>query len=387
MRFFRPILKKMKSVRDIPVLENIPVLLRTSLNAPVEDGRVTNAFRLKSALPTITYLREKGARVILISHISGKGTETLLPMYEAMRAWIPEMVFCPVSTGEQARSAVRGLVPGGVLMLENLRRNAGEEKNDPEFTKELASLADVFVQDSFDVCHREHASVVGVPGLLPSYAGLTVLSEVEALLKARTPAHPAVAIIGGAKFSTKEPVLKTLLASYDHVFVGGALANDFLKAKGYNVGTSLVSLEGQDHIRELLKNKKLIVPVDVVAAPLKSMRAAGRTCMAHEVGPDEAILDAGPHTAAALVDLINKSKTVLWNGPLGLFENGFMDATRTLAHAIAHARTRSVLGGGDTIAAIEALGLEKDFSFVSTGGGAMLDFLAYGTLPGLKALT
>lgn len=376
----------MKSVRDIKVLENVPVLLRTSLNAPVENGKVTNAFRLKSALPTIEYLRSKHARVILISHISGKGTETLMPMYEAMKQWIPDIAFCPVSTGEEARKAVRELLPGHVLMLENLRRNVGEEKNDPEFAKELASLADVFVQDSFDVCHREHASVVGVPGLLPSYAGCTVVQEVEELTKARKPARPAVAIIGGAKFSTKEPVLKTLLKTYDQVFVGGALANDFLKAKGYSVGTSLVSLEGQDHIKELLKNKKLVAPVDVVAAPLKSTRDAGRVCMASEVKEGEAILDAGPHTSAALVDLINKSKTVLWNGPLGLFENGFMDATRTVAHAVANARTHSILGGGDTIAAIETLGLENQFSFISTGGGAMLDFLAYGTLPGLKAL-
>ena len=376
----------MKSVRDIKVLENVPVLLRTSLNAPVENGKVTNAFRLKSALPTIEYLRSKHARVILISHISGKGTETLMPMYEAMEQWIPDIAFWPVSTGEEARKAVRELLPGHVLMLENLRRNVGEEKNDPEFAKELASLADVFVQDSFDVCHREHASVVGVPGLLPSYAGCTVVQEVEELTKARKPARPAVAIIGGAKFSTKEPVLKTLLKTYDQVFVGGALANDFLKAKGYSVGTSLVSLEGQDHIKELLKNKKLVAPVDVVAAPLKSTRDAGRVCMASEVKEGEAILDAGPHTSAALVDLINKSKTVLWNGPLGLFENGFMDATRTVAHAVANARTHSILGGGDTIAAIETLGLENQFSFISTGGGAMLDFLAYGTLPGLKAL-
>ncbi len=376
----------MKGVRDIKVLENVPVLLRTSLNAPVENGKVTNAFRLKSALPTIQYLQSKHARIILISHISGKGTETLQPMYEAMKEWIPDIVFCPVSIGEEARKAVRDLLPGKVLMLENLRRNAGEEKNEPEFAKELASLADVFVQDSFDVCHREHASVVGVPSLLPSYAGLTVMGEVEALTKALKPKHPAVAIIGGAKFATKEPVLKTLLKSYDHVFVGGALANDFLKAKGYSIGTSLVSLEGQDHIKELLKNKKLVVPVDAIAAPLKSKREAGRTCMANEVHADEAVLDAGPHTTAALVDLINKSKTVLWNGPLGLFEDGFMDATRMVARAIVNTHTTSILGGGDTIAAIETLGLESEFSFISTGGGAMLDFLAYGTLPGLKAL-
>ncbi len=376
----------MRSVRDIPVLENIPVLLRTSLNVPVENGNVTNAFRLKSALPTINYLRERYARVILVSHISGKGTETLAPMHEAMKEWIPDIAFCPVSTGGEAREAVRTLLPGKVLMLENLRRNAGEEKNDPEFAKELASLADIFVQDSFDVCHREHASVVGVPALLPSYAGLTVEAEVTELTKALKPKTPALAIIGGAKFSTKEPVLKALLKTYDHVVVAGALANDFLMAKGYAVGASLVSSEGQDHIKELMKDARLIVPVDVIVAPPKASREAGRACMPGEVQAGEAIYDVGPHTSAALVELVNKSKTVLWNGPLGLFENGFMDGTRTAARAIANVETRSILGGGDTIAAVEELGLEKEFSFVSTGGGAMLDFLAYGTLPGLAAL-
>lgn len=376
----------MRSLRDIPVLESVPVLLRTSLNAPIENGSVTNSFRLKSALPTIEYLKAKHARVILISHISGKGTETLMPMYDAMKEWIPGMKFCPVSVGAEARAAVRDLLPGEVLMLENLRRHTGEEKNDPQFAKELAALADIFVQDSFDVCHREHASVVGVPNLLPSYAGLTVVGEVEELTKALKPKRPALAIIGGAKFSTKEPVLKSLLKSYDHVFVGGALANDFLKAKGYPVGTSLVSDEGQDDIKKLLKDKRLIVPVDVIAAPLTSTREAGRAAMAADVKADEAVLDAGPHTAAALVDLVNKSKTVLWNGPLGLFENGFVDATRTVGRAVAGAHTHSVLGGGDTISALDALNLTSEFSFVSTGGGAMLDFLAYGTLPGLKAL-
>lgn len=376
----------MKTVRDIKELENIPVLLRTSLNAPVENGKVANTFRLKSALPTIEYLTKRHARVVLISHISGKGTETLAPMYDAMKQWLPNLQWCPVSVGEEARAAVRALSPGQVLMLENLRRNAGEEKNDHEFAKELASLADVFVEDSFDVCHREHASVVGVPALLPSYAGLTVEQEVTELSKALKPKRPSLAIIGGAKFSTKEPVLTKLLATYDHVFVGGALANDFLKVKGYPIGVSLVSDEGQDRIRELLKNKKLLVPVDVIVAPPKSKRDAGRVCDPADVHADEAILDAGPKTAAALVELINSSKTVLWNGPLGLFEDGFSDATNVLARAIVGSGTYSVLGGGDTISAVDALTLTNEFSFVSTGGGAMLDFLAQGTLPGLSVL-
>lgn len=376
----------MRSIRDIPQLENIPVLLRMS--------QLANDVRLQGALPTINYLRERHARVILATHVSGastagaraKGTGTTMPMYESLKKYIPDLVWCPVSIGPEARAAVRTLLPGQVVLLENLRWNAGEEKNDPEFAKELAALADVFVQDAFDNCHRVHASMVSVPNLLPSYAGFTLEKEVQELTKALKPKRPALAVIAGAKFSTKEPVLKKLLEIYDHVFVGGALANDFLQAKGYSVGVSLVSNEGQDHIKELLKNKRLMIPVDVIAAPPKSTREAGRAAMAAEVEADEAVLDAGPHTGAALVDLVNKSKTVLWNGPLGLFEQGFNDASATLARAMAGADTYSIIGGGDTIDAIESMHLLDEFSFVSTGGGAMLDFLAYGTLPGLKAL-
>lgn len=376
----------MRTVHDIEVLENIPVLLRTSLNVPVENNKVVNTFRLERALATITYLRERHARTVLISHITGSGTETLHPMYEAMKQWIPDIVWCPVSTGAAARAAVRDLSPGGVLMLENLRRNAGEEKNDREFAKELAMLADVFVQDSFDVCHREHASVVGVPGLLASYAGLTVEAEVTTLAKALKPKRPSLAVIAGAKFSTKEPVLKKLLTTYDHVFVGGALANDFLKAKGYPVGASLVSHEGREQIQQLLKNKRLIVPLDSIVAPLSANRSQGRIASLEDVHGGEAILDVGLRTSALLTELARKAKTILWNGPLGLYEHGFTDGTRALARAIAGSSAHSVIGGGDTIAAIEELGLTSKCSFLSTGGGAMLDFLAYGTLPGLFPL-
>jgi phosphoglycerate kinase len=376
-----------RSVRDIKVFENIPVLLRTSLNAPIENGKVTNVFRLKSAVPTIEYLQQRGARVVLISHISGKGTETLAPMYDAMKSMVKSLSFCPVSVGEEARAAVRALHPGQVVMLENLRRNAGEEANDPAFAKELASLADVFVQDSFDVCHRKHASVVGVPEFLPSYAGLTVENEVRELTKAVKPRRPSLAVIAGAKFSTKEPVLKKLLKTYDHVAIGGALANDFIHAKGYSVGASLVSTDGRTGVAAMLKNKNLIVPADVIAAPLTADRSSGRAANVSDIHTGEAALDVGPETAKLISALAQKAKTVLWNGPLGLYEHGFIDATQVLARGIASGKAHSVLGGGDTIAAVEALGLINKFSFVSTGGGAMLDFLAEGTLPGLEALS
>lgn len=378
----------MRSVEEIPELENIPVLVRTSLNAEVVDGIVTSDFRLRSALPTIQYLQKRLARVVLISHITGNGTESLRPMYEAMRRWIPKMEFCDVATGARARAAVRALPPGGVLMLENLRRYAGEQKNSAEFARDLADLADVFVQDSFDVCHRKHASVIGVPDYLPSYAGLQVVKEVNELSKAREPKSPSLAIIGGAKFSTKQPVLNTLLSKYDRVFVGGALANDFMVESGYSVGASLVSLDADKHaIRRLLKNPKLMLPLDEIVAEPGSSSESGVVVSLDKVPRGKAILDDGPKTVEALASLSTKAKVVLWNGPLGLYENGFVESTRGLARAIAASGAYSILGGGDTVAAVEELGLSSHFSFISTGGGAMLDYIAYGTLPGIEALT
>ncbi|KND46931.1 MAG: phosphoglycerate kinase [Parcubacteria bacterium C7867-004] len=376
----------MRSVKKIKVLENIPVLVRTALNVPVANGEVTGAFRLRRALPTIEYLRKKHARVILIGHIGEKGTETLEPVYEAMREMIPGLAFCPVSTGARAREAIRQLAPGGVLMLENLRRDKGEVGNDPKFARELAELADIFVQDSFDVCHRSHASVVGVPSLLPSYAGFLVEEEVKQLSKALKPKNPSLAIIGGAKFSTKEPVLKRLLASYSRVYVGGALANDFMQVSGKPVGSSLVSGADPKELKMLLGDRKLALPLDYVVAPLGGMRDAGRLTRTNDVRPNEAILDNGPDTLAMLAERMKKAKTVLWNGPLGNYENGFTEGTEALARIIATSKAHSIVGGGDTVAAIGKLKLDAKFSFISTGGGAMLDFLAKGTLPGLDAL-
>jgi phosphoglycerate kinase len=378
----------MKSVRDIPELTNIPVLVRAALNVPIVDGTVANTFRLRSALPTIEYLRSRHARVILIGHLGENGTETLAPVCEAMQKFVPRLTFCPVSTGPEARAAVRNMAAGDVLMLENLRRNKGETANDPAFATSLAELADVFVEDAFDVCHREHASVVGVPELLPSYAGLLVEEEVKHLTKALNPGTPSLAIIGGAKFSTKEPVLKRLLEVYNRVFVGGALANDFMRASGKGVGKSLLSKDTDEReIRALLASPRLMLPLDEVTATKGSMRAAGHTVSLDAVPADEMILDDGPKTVDALAKLTIGAKTILWNGPLGNYENGFVDATEGLAKAIAQSDAYSILGGGDTVAAVEKLGLSEKFSFISTGGGAMLDFLATGTLPGLKVLS
>lgn len=381
----------MKTVRDIPILKNIPVLVRTALNVPIENGTVANDYRLRRALPTIQYLSERGARVVLISHIGEKGTETLGPVADALSKLIPNVSFCDTSIGEVARAAVRALHPGGVLVLENLRRHRGETENDSAFAKELALLADVFVQDSFDTCHRMHASIVGVPKLLPSYAGILLAEEIVELEKALHPKSPSLAIIGGAKFSTKEPVLKSLLKVYDHVFVGGALANDFLKADGKEVGTSLVSTVLPDEIREMLTDTKIMIPADVIVVQKTALEAPdarthARVVTQSGVKGQESILDVGPGTATLVSDLARNAKTVLWNGPLGNYERGFTDATDAVARAVAESSSHSIIGGGDTVAAIERLGILSQFSFVSTGGGAMLDLLAKGTLPGIEAL-
>ncbi|KKW42357.1 phosphoglycerate kinase [Candidatus Kaiserbacteria bacterium RIFCSPLOWO2_02_FULL_54_13] len=381
----------MRSIRDIPITENIPILVRAALNVPVVNGKVTSDYRLRRALPTIQYLRERGARIILISHITGRGTETFAPVAQALGTLVLGVSFCPETVGARARAMIRELAPREILVLENLRRNRGERVNDVAFTRELAALGDVFVQDSFDECHRSYASIVGVPKFLPSYAGLLLEEEVAKLARSLAPKHPALAVIAGAKFGTKEPVLTTLLKTYDHVFVGGALASDFLKASGQEVGKSLVSDTDQAHIKKILSHPRLVIPTDSLVVPasaagVSGARAQARVASLEQVRPDEVILDSGPDTLAFLAELAREAKTILWNGPLGKYEDGFVDATNGFARAVAASGAYSVVGGGDTVAAIESLGLLSRFSFVSTGGGAMLEFLARGTLPGIDAL-
>lgn len=381
----------MRSVRDIPVFQNIPILVRAALNVPIAEGRVANEYRLRRALPTLQYLRERGAKVVLISHIGELGTETLAPVADALGKLMPGVSFFGETIGERARRAVRELMPGKVLVLENLRRNKGEKDNDKAFARELAALGDVFVEDSFDTCHRSHASIVGVPEFLPSYAGLLLEEEIRELSHALKPGAPSLAAIGGAKFSTKEEVLVALLSAYDHVFVGGALASDFLKVAGHDVGKSLTSSASAEAIQSLLNNERLVLPVDSLVvleslANAQDARNHARVAPVGQVRPDEVILDHGPGTTELLASLVEKAKTVLWNGPFGKYESGFIEATDDFARTIAESQARSIIGGGDTIAAIENLGLLSRFSFVSTGGGAMLDYLAKGTLPGIEAL-
>ncbi len=376
----------MRTIRDIPRFENIPILVRTALNVPVGDGIVTSDYRLRRALPTLRFLSERGAKVVLISHIGEKGTETLALVARSLGTLLPRVSFSSETIGKNVRDAVRQMLPGDILVLENLRRHRGERMNDPAFVSELAALADLFVQDSFDTCHRTHASIVGIPKLLPSYAGLILEEELRELSKARTPESPALAVIGGAKFNTKETVLRALLETHDHVFVGGALANDFFKAAGREIGKSSVSSTQDVVVRDILNHPKLLLPVDAVVSSSDAVGASARVVSIGNIHPTDVILDHGPETSALLAGLAREAKTILWNGPLGICEKGFTGATDAFAQSVAASKAYSVVGGGDTVAAIENLGLLARFSFVSTGGGAMLAFLAKGTLPGIEAL-
>ena len=376
----------MKSIRTATQLKGKVILVRSALNVPVENGKVTGTFRLQKALKTILFLQKKGAKVVLLGHIGDTGDESLRPVFDVLTKAIPHLSFSNVTVGPEARTSVHDMKNGDVLMLENVRRMKGEKENDHHLAEELASLADMFVQDSFDVCHRTHASVVGVAELLPSYGGFLVEEEIAGLKQALKPKSPALAVIAGSKFSTKEPVLHVLLQGYEKVFVGGALANDLLQTEGFFMGDSLVS--GGDHVamKEVIAHKNLLLPSDALVAAPTGARADAEIASIARIPEHTAVLDIGPETMALLAPYIKKAKTIVWNGTLGKYETGFMDGTRELAKAIIASKGHSIVGGGDTVAALDMLGLTSKFDFVSTGGGAMLDYLAYGTLPGLDVL-
>lgn len=367
------------SIKDAPNLKGVHVLVRSALNVPVENGVVTNPFRLTKALPTIEWLQHQGAKVILLSHIDGPVGSSLEPVYKELKKKIG-LTFVHDIGGTATRAALTAMKDGDVVLLENVRREAGEIGNDDAFARKLATLADVYVNDDFPTTHRRHASIVGVPKYLPSYAGLQFMSELIGLTPALNPQSPSLAIIGGAKFVTKEPLIRKLLTLYDKVFLGGALANDFFKAEGYEVGRSLVSDASQ--VKDLLHNSKIIVPVDVTVEGVDGKEVK----KPDEVLENEIIYDMGPESLALLAPLIQKARIVVWNGPLGNFEKGYTEMTEGMAREVALASGVSVVGGGDTVASIQKLGLNDKFEYLSTAGGAMLDFLANGTLPGIEAL-
>lgn len=368
------------TVRDAGDLRGKYVFLRASLNVPVKDGKVQNEFRITQGLATLEYLQSAGARTIVCSHLGKDGEASLAPVYETLQKYM-SLSFSSEVTGPTTTAMRNALQDGEVLLLENVRKDAREVANDSGFAQELASLADIFVNDDFAASHRSHASLHAICSYLPSYVGLNFSHEYEELSKALTPHSPSLFILGGAKFETKMPLVEKFLMLYDHVFIAGALANDFFKAQGCEVGVSLVSamsLEGSP----LLSHPKILLPVDVTVTKGDDKRV----CAIDDVQDDESILDAGPKTIEMLSEYIAAAKTILWNGPLGNYEGGYQEQTIACAKLIAQADAYTVVGGGDTVASIEALGLNERFGFLSTAGGAMLTYLELGSLPALDAL-
>jgi phosphoglycerate kinase len=360
------------------------VLLRTSLNLPVSaDGEVSDVFRLRRALPTIKYLSDAGARVIIVGYLGRKG-DSMKPVADELmkRAGGIKMYFFGTEFSA-APSQVAALKDGECLILESTRRDPGEETNSPEFVDLLASLADIFVGDAFAEAHRDYASNVAVAGKLPHYAGLLMRDEVRQLDAARAPQHPSIAILGGAKFETKAPLIQQLLSTYDRVFITGALANDVFKARGLPVGRSLISKELPGDA--VLQNPHFLAPADVT---VEREDLQARIKKPQDVEAGDKIVDIGPDSVKEIAPLIQSAKFILWNGPTGLYEGGYTSWTHAIAELVAQSRAQKVIGGGDTIAAILESGVaEEKLEFLSTGGGAMLEYLLEGTLPGIEALS
>lgn len=378
----------MKQISEITEIKNKRVLLRLDFNVPIEKGEIVDDFRIKESIPTIQFFLEKGAKVIVLAHIENSEIDTLKPIFEYLKEKKLNVLFA--ENIEDAKLKLGEIKEGSLILLENTRHYKGEKTNDESFTKQLADLGDIYVNDAFSVSHREHASIVGLPKLLPSFAGPLLMKEIENLSKVFNPQRPFLFVLGGAKFDTKLSLVEKFLELADHVFVGGALANDILKVRGMNVGKSLVSdfssnSELKDKILRISRHPKLFLPVDVVAIS-SADNSIKRVCEPNELNDGEKIVDVGPETTKALSLLVQSSKMVLWNGPLGNYENGYNEGTLKLAEALGRTKAFTIIGGGDTLAAVKNADVLEKVGFASTGGGAMLDFLANGTLPGIDAL-
>ena len=389
---------KKKTVRDID-LSGKKVLMRVDFNVPLAQGTVADDARLRATLPTLNLLRERKAKTILVSHLGRpKGAVDEALRLAPVAARLSELLEQPVQTardciGSEATAAARALRSGDVLLLENVRFHAAEEKNDPSFAQQLASLAEVFVNDAFGAAHRAHASTVGVTAYLPSVAGLLMEKEIATLSRLlEAPERPFVAMIGGAKISTKIGVLTHLLSKIDVLVAGGGIANTFLKAQGHAVGKSLVEDEQLSVAAAFLDQADkigvaVLIPSDVVVGTVGETKGTGDVVATDAIPPHTMIGDIGPKTVAAIQTILSTARTVFWNGPLGLFEEErFAASTRSLAHALAGTRAVTIVGGGETVAAVAACGVTDSITHVSTGGGATLEFLEGKTLPGVAAL-
>jgi len=370
----------MRSVKELKNLKGAYVLMRADFNVPLLGTKVLDTIRIQAALPTIQLLRKKGARVVLISHIGRDPKETLKPVASYLKKHVP-LKFVPELFGKKVDAALSVMKEGDVVLLENVRSDTREQEGEMSFARALAKYGDLYVNEAFPVSHREDASIVSIPKLLPAYAGLQFEKEIRELSKVLKPKRPFLFILGGAKAETKLPLLKRFLKEADTVFIGGILANDFIQAEGFSVGKSVTDKKIPS-LKPLLKNEKLIVPLDVVV-----LRNGTRVEVAiDDVEKNDAIVDVGPASIALLEPVIKAAKLILWNGPMGWYEKGNTQGTEMLLSMLAKAKSETIIGGGDTSVLIERKKLADKFSFVSTGGGATLEYLAKGTLPGIKAL-
>lgn len=398
---------KLKTLKQIKNLKDKRVLVRVDFNVPIKNGKVQDDSRIRASLPTIKYLLENDAKVILVSHLGRpEGMDkklSLAPVLEKLKQIsnfkstsledrFPIFNQLPIVNLEQAKIAIETMKQGQVIMLENIRFFEEEEKNDKKFAKQLAKLVDVFVLDGFAVAHRETASVSGVAKYLPAYAGLLLESEILNLSQLMIkPKKPYIVVLGGAKIETKLPVLKSVLKHADFILLGGGLVNTCLWAKDYEIGKSLLNKDFKKEALRLWKNKKIIFPVDVVVGDLKGKKyRVVNLNKKNEIKNSEAILDIGPATIRLYTKYIKSAQTLVWNGAMGYFEQKPYDiGTLSIARLVASrskGKAFGVIGGGETIQTMEMVGMMSDIDFISTGGGAMLEFLSGKKLPGLKAL-
>lgn len=386
------------TVRDVDVAGK-RVLVRVDFNVPMRNGEITDDTRIRAALPTIRYLLDHGAAIILLSHLGrpkGKPDEALRLGPVARR--LSELLGMPVETvtfvvGPEVEATVEKLRPGQILMLENVRFHPGETANDPAFARQLASLGDLYVNDAFGAAHRAHASTEGAAHLLPAVSGLLLEEEIEALSRLlKDPDRPFAAVIGGAKISSKMGVLENLLDVADEFLIGGGMANTFLKVQGHEVGSSLVEDDNLEEARRFLRRaavngRAVHLPSDVMVAREIDPDAEVRTLPVTVIPPGWSIVDIGPGTVERYSEILSQAGTVVWNGPMGVFEiPRFAEGTRALARALAGSKAYTVVGGGDSVAAVEQTGVAGHIGHISTGGGASLEFLEGRTLPGIAVL-
>ena len=394
-----------KKLDDLGDVAGKVALVRVDLNLPMQDGAVTDDTRVRAAAPTILELAGKGAKVLLLAHFGRpKGervsTQSLSMVVDCLQAVLgKEVMFVPEIAGPVVAQAVGILQPGDIAVLENTRFWKGEEKNDPELVKAIAANGDFYVNDAFSAAHRAHASTEGLAHVLPAYAGRSMQAELEALEKALgQPVKPVAAVVGGAKVSSKLDVLKHLVSKVDHLIIGGGMANTFLAARGVDVGKSLCEHDLTATAEEILDNADqagctVHLPYDVVVSKEFAANPPSlRTCNVHEVAADEMILDVGPQAVEALGDVLKTCRTLVWNGPMGAFEMAPFDAATVALARTAAALTKegslvSVAGGGDTVAALNHAGVAGDFSYISTAGGAFLEWMEGKELPGVVALS